>query len=326
MTQPPHWPIPGSSALEGQQMGDAFSGWEPVRPTTTRGQAEEWRFVLRAVNITSSIVSTIDHRVVLMVPYRDVRRAQRELAEYEQENRDRSTRRPIKDVPLYRRSLWALAMVASLSVFFSVTGPASEGSRWFRVGTANTNAILSGAVHQAVTALTLHSDIKHLLGNVMLGAILFAVLHRRFGPGLGSLVVLLSGFAGNLMNAAWHGTAHRSIGASTAIMGALGVLAASQLVMNRARRPTAKAVITWAPIVAGGALLGMFGASATSDLHAHGFGFLSGLILGLLFAYPLRHRDTPLPIWFNLLLGIATVGIVVAAWAVAFFVWPTSRA
>jgi len=131
----------------------------------------------------------------------------------------------------------------------------------------------------------------------------------------------MSGVVGNLMNAVWHLTVYRSLGASTAVMGALGILAATQLVMNQARGPTAKAVVTWAPLVAGAALLGMFGASPTSDLHAHGFGFVEGVVMGLI-AGVIRHRNTPLPLWFSAVMGAVSLLIVVGAWVVALAFWP----
>ncbi len=308
----------------GGEPGSAF-GWEPIGPIATRRKADEWRFVLRAVHVGSWVVNTPDNQFTLMVPTDQAERALRELAEYEQENRDRAKERPQRDVPLYRNSWWALATVAALAVFFAVTGPNQSRSGWFRVGIADTDAILAGAVHQTVTALTLHSNTQHLLGNALVGGLLFAVLHRRLGPGLGSLVILMSGVGGNLMNAVWHGSDHRSLGASTAVMGALGALAATQFVLNQTQRASAKAVIKWAPLVAGGALLGTFGASPTSDLHAHGFGFLAGLFLGLAVAYPLRHRVRPLPLWSQALFGSAAVAVIVGAWAVAFWLGPVTR-
>lgn len=307
---------------EGPSEGTSIPGWESIGPIESRRKADEWRFVLRAVRVDSWVGNTGDGRFVLMVRAQDAARAVKELSEYEQENRERL---PHKDVPLYRNSWWAVGMVAALAVFFSITGPSHTRTPWFQVGIADTQAILSGAVHQAVTALTLHANTQHLLGNVLIGGILFAILHRRFGAGLGSLVILLSGVAGNLMNAVWHGADHRSLGASTAVMGTLGALAATQFILNRTRQPSRKAVITWAPLVAGAALLGTFGASPTSDLHAHGFGFLSGLILGFVAAYPIRKRDTPLPLWSQILFGSASVAIVGGAWAAAFLIGPATR-
>ncbi|MCL2824513.1 MAG: rhomboid family intramembrane serine protease [Polyangiaceae bacterium] len=112
---------------------------------------------------------------------------------------------------------------------------ARRANRWL-------DELMSCAVHQRSD--TLHPNIKHLLGNVLIGGALFAIVHRRLGPSLGSISVLMSGVVGNLMNAVMHLTGHRSFGASTAVMGALGILAATQLAMNQTRRPTAKAVVT----------------------------------------------------------------------------------
>ena len=275
--------------------------------------------MLRAINVTSTVSPTPDRRCVLMVPTREAPRAIRELTEYENENRERRKPGATKDTPLYRHSFWAVATVLSLVLFYSITGPIAQNSIWFRQGVADSDAIMSGAIYQAATALTLHSTSKHLVGNVAIGGVLFAMTHRRLGPGLGSVAVLLAGVAGNLMNAAWHGTSHRSLGASTAVMGAVGILAMSQMILNRARRPSAKAVVTWAPLVTGGALLGVFGASPGSDLHAHGFGFLAGVIIGAMAAYPLRHRVAPLPAWFNFVFGIAAAAIVAASWLFALY-------
>ncbi len=293
-------------------------GWEPIGPIATRRKADEWRFVLRAVDVGSWVADTQDRQFVLMVPSEQADRALRELAEYEQENRDRIRERPFRDVPLYRDTRWALAIVAALALFFSITGPSHSRSAWFQVGIADTDAILSGAVYQTVTALTLHSNTQHLVGNALVGGLLFAIVHRRLGPGLGSLVILMAGASGNLLNAVWHATEHRSLGASTAVMGALGVLASTQFVLNQVQRSNAKAVIKWAPFVAGAALLGTFGASPTSDLHAHGFGFLCGLLLGLIAAFPLRHRKQPLPLWSQILFGLTALLVITGAWTTAF--------
>ncbi len=308
----------------GEAGAETVPGWEALGPIATRRKADEWRFVLRAVRVASWVAPTADGQFALMVRSEQARRAMRELEEYEQENRDRLDQRTKRDVPLYRNSWLAMATVAAMAVFFSVTGPSSTQTPWFRVGIADTDAILSGAIHQVVTALTLHADAQHLLGNALVGGLLFAILHRRFGAGLGTLVIVLAGSTGNLLNAWWHGAAHRSLGASTAVMGALGALAATQFVLNRARQPSRKAVITWAPLVTGAALLGTFGASPTSDLHAHGFGFLSGVVLGLVAAYPIRHRDQPLPLWSQILFGTIATALIGGAWAAAFLVGPTT--
>ena len=106
------------------------------------------------------------------------------------------------------------------------TGPDSAGSPWFARGSANAAAILRGEWWRAVTALTLHGDAGHVAGNAVLGGFLLALLARSIGPGMASALMLLSGVAGTLAAAALVRQNFVSIGASTAVFGAVCSLAA----------------------------------------------------------------------------------------------------
>ena len=280
--------------------------------------------MLQAIRVASRMEYTSDGRHLLLVPRGQVERVRRELGEYEQENRQRYLEHNEKDTALYEGTWWAAAIVLMLAAFFAITGPVANRSIWFGVGIADTNAILSGAIYQTVTALTLHSTVQHLVGNVVVGGVFFAIVHKRFGAGLGSLLILLSGALGNYANALWHWTDHRSLGASTAVMGAVGIVAATQFVFNRAKRPTTKALLTWTPLMGGAALLATFGASSDSDILAHGFGFVAGLALGLVAAYPLRHRQTSKPLWLRGLFGTTAAAIIVISWALALTFGPVT--
>src|SRR5262249_24543175 len=155
-----------------------------------------------------------------------------------------------------------------------VTGPVAGGSRWFQHGASISNLVLSKQPWRAVTALTLHADSVHVMGNVISGAIFASAVGRRLGPGGGPLAVLGAGIAGNVANALFHhytgDGGHGSIGASTAVFGAVGILAATQLVVDRRRTSGPRRVLdVLSPVVGGLALLGALGASPNSDLGAH---------------------------------------------------------
>lgn len=297
-----------------------FPGWFAVGPIRSHAKAEEWRFVLRAVNIASWLHAGPDGLLYLIIPEVARDRVARELAEYETEQRERRETKVTRDVPLHPSSWWAVGIVTMMMAFFLITGPLQTRSMWFQHGIADTNQILAGALEQTVTALTLHSDAAHVLGNAMVGGIFLSAVHRRFGAGLGTFVVVTAGATGNLMNAVWHGADHRSLGASTAVMAALGVIAATQFVRNQRERPRLKAIVAWAPLAGGLALLGTFGASPNSDIYAHGFGFIAGLVFGLFAAFAVRDRSTPLPTWARVSFGFATVVLVAGAWGIAFLV------
>ncbi len=136
-----------------------------------------------------------------------------------------------------------------------------------------------GETFRAVTALFLHSNGQHLLGN-MAGILLFgAPLISLSGYGTGPFLLLCAGTGGNLVNAYFHNNAQLSIGASTAIMGAAGALAAYQVT----RKNRALGASPMIPLIAGATLVGLFSHGENTDISAHFFGFVSGFFTGILF-------------------------------------------
>ncbi len=87
------------------------------------------------------------------------------------------------------------------------------------------------------------------------------------------------------------GQHHTSIGTSTAVFGAIGLLAATQLMLDRARQGSGEAphlLHLVAPLVGGLALLGALGASPRSDLGAPAFRLLGGAAIGVIAGLSLR--------------------------------------
>jgi hypothetical protein len=87
-----------------------------------------------------------------------------------------------------------------------------------------------------VTALTLHTDVTHLVSNLASGALVATALCMIVGPGVGAWLLLASGAAGNWITAFVHGTAHRAVGASTAIFGGIGALVGLSIVRGGGAR------------------------------------------------------------------------------------------
>src|SRR5437867_1990669 len=102
------------------------------------------------------------------------------------------------------------------------------------------------------------------------------------------------------------------VGASTAMFGAIGILAATRVV-SRGRHPAARKL--WMVGAASLALLALLGTSPGSDLLAHLFGLLLGGALGLAAAPALRRPLRPPVQWA---LAAAVLAAVVGAWLRAF--------
>ena len=204
----------------------------------------------------------------------DAVRAEAAVTAFERENPP--PRRTLREEPAPSAGILAgLVFGLGLLALQIWTGPESD-NRWFVRGSAEAASILRGEWWRTVTALTLHADAGHAVGNALLGGLLLTLLARRLGAGLASWAVLLAGALGTAVAAELMRHHFASVGASTAVFGALAELAALQAADPDSRRRA------WIPLGAGVALLGFLGSSTRSDLAGHLCGFAAGLLLGLL--------------------------------------------
>lgn len=213
-----------------------------------------------------------------------------QLAKFDRENRMWPPQP--EDFPQYPVSGWVLTwMGVFLAVLF--LGPlAFPGlvSREALVtqGVLDVQRVIGGGEWwRTITALTLHADIAHLLANLVGGGFLGYLAMRTTGAGLGVLLIVLAGMLGNLFTAAiYFPQEHLSLGASTMVFGALGILVGTARFSLRRARSGMK---RWVPVGAGITLLGILGTGdARTDVLAHLGGFLAGWPLGLLGAFLLR--------------------------------------
>lgn len=218
---------------------------------------------------------------VLSVPEEEVERALVGLSAYEREN-PRELRE--RDEPAEPPNLMAGGSIAGILLLFFFITLWHPTVQWFERGSADADRILLGELWRTVTALTLHANLAHALSNAIGITLFLGALSSILGPGQASALVLLTGASGNLANALVHGSAHVSVGASTSVFGAVGMLGGLGLARrSRKKAPRRRA---WVPVAAALALLAMLGAGGERvDVLAHLFGFLFGGVLGLLFAF-----------------------------------------
>ncbi|HSO00647.1 MAG TPA: rhomboid family intramembrane serine protease [Candidatus Nanopelagicales bacterium] len=324
-TPPPRWlgaPAlpPAGRAGDPEETGSGY-GLTALGPVPSERKAREWALVLQSGEIWYLLQLT-RAGWVLLVRDDDYAIAASTIDRYESENRDWPPR-PQRERARHPSSPFPALLFAAVALFFAVTGPVAGASHWFRRGTSVAELVLHSEPWRAVTALTLHADTAHVLGNVISGTIFATAVQRRLGPGGAALAIVASGTLGNLANALWYhgilGQGHASIGASTAVFGAIGLLAGTQLLLDRAQASGAARPF-WqkaAPVAGGLALLGALGASPHSDLLAHLFGLLSGALLGVLAGLGLRGRATSQRRWLQPALGAAAAAIVLGSWQVA---------
>jgi membrane associated rhomboid family serine protease len=179
----------------------------------------------------------------------------------------------------------ASSMAAMMWVLFMVTcfGVSLQWPSLYEAGKVSSEAVIGGQLYRVATALFLHADIGHLAGNLLFGAVFLHLVARYLGPFRAWTAVLLAGSFGNYLNAAiYFPEPHYSVGASTAVFGAVGILAALP-VGYRFRHARWRFTRSWAvPLIVGMVFLAWFGTgNERTDTSAHLMGFLCGLPVGL---------------------------------------------
>ncbi len=231
--------------------------------------------------------SQIPHKVVddssscaLIVPAEFSARAMEELLLYDEENpppvpRPRKIieyQDPVPGIVAYLIVVTLIAWLADNSAF---------GSDWYQLGRVDGTLLREGEWWRPITALTLHSGLRHLAGNIIFGTLFGLFAGRLLGSGLAWFAIVVSGAMGNVLNTLLLESSHRSIGASTAVFAALGLVAGyvwRAKLMSQERWP-----YRVGPIVGGFALLMFTGTGdANTDIGAHLMGFLCGFSSGML--------------------------------------------
>ena len=280
------------------------------------GKTLEWITTLAAAGLDYRL-SCIYGDWIIHVPREQGAAADAEIAGYERDNADWP---PVPRVSAVAASptydswspLWVCGFLAA---FYLWLGPYNGDAPILRAAAADAQATLAGEWWRPITSLTLHAGPTHLAANLLGLLLLGHAVCRVAGGGLGWVLVLVSGVLGNAITAFVVRSDHVSVGSSTALFGALGILSAWRMAVNF--RTDAGVGIwnkTWLPVGAGLALLAMLGTGPRSDMAAHVFGFAGGLVLGATVGLCGTSR---LPRWAQPGLQMGSLCVVMYAWRVA---------
>jgi membrane associated rhomboid family serine protease len=243
----------------------------------TRQTATTFKLVLLSAGVKAHLVQS-GALWQIRVPIDAQRVATASIAAYLSENENLSPIAP--SWPVFRT--WA--GVGMALVILAVHLAVSYGGQVFdfrRIYDASATNILNGELYRITTALFLHVNSLHLIGNMTGLALFSTAVCSVAGFGVGSLMILISGMTGNLFNALLFQSGHHSIGASTAVFGAVGIISAHLFSVKW--QQFGHRLNTWLPLGSGLALLAILGASIETDITAHFFGYVSGCMIGLAF-------------------------------------------
>jgi rhomboid protease GluP len=290
-------------------MDDGAEQWVAIVEGLDEARANELALVLIARGIAHQR-QRAPAGIEIWVPVASASAAATELGQYRRENSRRVGARPLDHVAGSAPAV--LAYVGALLAVFVAGHESLFGRDWYGAGLLQASAVGSAELWRTITALTLHVEPDHLTGNLAFGAFFGWFVGRYFGAGVGWLAVLASGAAANTLGAWFAAADHRSLGASTAVFAAVGMLTAYTWRRGYWRATPWRARI--APVVAGLGLLAFTGtAGENTDLGAHLLGFAAGFACGLGFARwwtPAALRSARL----QSVCAAAAVIAVVAAW------------
>ncbi len=251
----------------------------------------ERAFMLFAVGIATAIARDGVEFVLLADPS-DVSGALEHLRHYEVERLNRQP--PPPPAPKLHPHAWVGSLVyvtVVIGVAFAVSNGLGRLDA-FDVGELDAGLVQKGQWWRVWTALTLHLDGLHLAANAAAGVWFGYLAARLVGAGNSWLLVVLGAGLANWIEAYFGPATHRSVGASTAVFTALGLLSAYSWRIRLAFPQ--RWALRWGPLIAGVILLSWTGTGGESlddpgtgpgagqsvDVAAHALGFAAGLLAG----------------------------------------------
>ena len=160
---------------------------------------------------------------------------------------------------------------------------------WIEAGLLDARAVfIRHEYWRCFTALFLHGDAGHVISNALSGVFVFGAVLTTIGRLRGWLLVAAAGTIGNLVSA-WmqFPREYHSLGASTAIFGALGLLVGRATRIGFQSTHPHRWRALFVPIATGLTVLGLYGVGGVKvDVGAHVTGLLSGVVLGFFWAAP----------------------------------------
>ncbi|RYD23754.1 MAG: rhomboid family intramembrane serine protease [Verrucomicrobiaceae bacterium] len=185
---------------------------------------------------------------------------------------------------------WALVLIA---IFYQ---QGQDPSLTDRGASSAVGLLREGEWWRPFTALFLHADLSHLAGNLAGGAAFGTLVSRAIGPLKAWPMILACGTLANVIAARIvYPESFLSIGASTAVFAALGLLSGVGVAETFRERATLPWMRILAPVLAGVVMLGWLGSGSpgsNTDALGHVCGFGTGLVAGAAFGLNrLFHTD-----------------------------------
>jgi len=242
-------------------------------PAPSQRKALDWSLVLASQGIPHLIAPPdAAGKWSLQLAPEDVSRAAAAIRQFEIENRPRPWQQTYLEGRVtfdWVATVWAMFLVC-IHVLREDRPTIKD------VGVMHGTDALKGEWWRLVTATQLHADWGHLASNLSIGVVLLGLVMGRWGTALGMLLALLAGAGGNIANLLVRPEVF-SLGASTVVMGCLGLLALLPSGHGSAHARWWRGILS--SLGAAVLLFLLLGLDPNSDVLGHFGGFASGVII-----------------------------------------------
>lgn len=235
----------------------------------------DYSLVLASQQIVHDVIPTEEGPFEIWVSKDEAKIARRQIRLFRCENPPHQNNAPLP-VMVTLQPLWILSVPALVTLIQFSDRISHLTSR----GISDASMVLKGEWWRLFTALSLHGDAKHVLGNLISGFFVLNLLSLRIPLSRLILPLLLfSGLANGLVSLTMQEN-FRSLGFSTFVFASLGALSSIEFrLMPKEFHGLQR---RFAPLF-GALLLAVFmGLGENSDIFAHGYGFILGLVVGFL--------------------------------------------
>ncbi len=276
---------------------DEWESLVEIGAYTSLERAYEHALVALAMNVPCWISGTHGNgHYSIHVEPADAEQILSELDAYESERPTTASQAQPSDDVFQHDSGWALYFIWAASLM-AIYLAQTRNPEITNLGASSNIAIIDHhEFWRPFTALFLHADGAHLFGNLASGMLFGTLVARSIGSVRAWILILLSGTIGNSITTlvTWP-EPFSSIGASTAVFGALGILSGigfATMIKHQFKLPWTRIA---GPVLGGLIILGWFGSGIpgdNTDVLGHLFGFCSGLLLGALVGYSEINRES----------------------------------
>ena len=183
---------------------------------------------------------------------------------------------------IYKTAYISIVLLAVNIIVFILSNTVMY--RLYEKGAMVTEIVLrDGQYYRLFSAMFLHADVQHLFNNMLILALAGAIVEHYTGHMFFLFLYILAGIFGNMISMAYeiqNGLSWISVGASGAIMGIVGFVAA-WLLKNRKSFARNRNVIFRLLLLGSFVVYGCFFQEG-ANTAAHLGGFITGFVLGVI--------------------------------------------